>query len=239
MNFLELGQRLTIECGAGNVQLTTMQNQKGEALRFVNWVSQAWNELQTVFDCWEWMRSSSLLGAGVSFVADPGQAVVPLGTGPGQIGLDPKDFGGKWVEDSFRNYVTSFGFRSEIFLESISYDWWRDAYMYGANRAVQTRPVVIAVGPGKEICLGPPSNGLYTTTGDYYRSPAIMAQDTDIPAGLPTQYHMAIIYKGMEYYGAYEAATEVVARGEEGYGNQLFELTRRYGPRVKMGGPLA
>jgi hypothetical protein len=239
MNYLQLGQRLATECGATNVTLNSMLNQQGEQQRFVNWVNTSWNELQTLHDDWEWMRSSSLLGQGVSFVPDPGQASIPLGTGPGTIGLDPLLFGGKWAKASFRNYTTSVGPRSEIFMTDIRYDFWRDAYMYGANRDVKTRPVALAIGPDKSLCIGPPSNGQYTVTGDYYQAPSAMTADLDIPVGLPPQYHMAIVYKGMIFYGSYEAAPEVMERGLDGFGELLTQLERQYGPRARMAAALA
>lgn len=239
MNYLELGRRFTDESGATNVNLTTMTGQKGESRRFTQWIAQAWNEIQTLHDDWEWMRKSNLMGSGVSFVPAPGQAYIPLGVTPDTIGLDIDDFGGKWCIDSFRNYSTDAGPRSEIFMTEISYDWWRDSYMYGANRFVQTRPVVIGIAPDKGLCIGPPSNGLYTVTGDYYRSPTVMVADTDVPLGLPKKYHMAIVFKAMTYYGSYEAAPEVQGRGEEGFDQLIRELEAYYGPRVVMGGALA
>lgn len=242
MNYLELGQRLAVECAAPNVTLTSMLGNPllSEEQRFVNWINTAWNELQTLHDDWEWMRSSELLGQGVSFVPNPGQAVVPLGTGPGTVGLDPLLFGGKWAMNSFRNYATTAGKRSEIFMSRImQYDYWRNAYMYGANRSVQTRPIAIAVAPDKSLCLGPPPNGQYTVTGDYYRAPAIMQADLDLPLGLPLQYHMGIVYKGMMYYASYEAAPEVLERGLDGFNGVLTELERQYGPRARLTGALA
>lgn len=239
MNFLQLGQRLSVECGAANVSLTTMQNLTGEAARFYNWVGTAWIELQTLHDDWEWMRSSALNSGGVSFVPLSGVPVCPLGTGAGTVGLLATNFGGKWVKDSFRNYTTSVGFIDEIFIQEVSYDWWRDAIMYGAMRNVRTRPHIFAIAPDKSICVGPPSNGLYTVTGDYYAAPSSMSADIDTPTGLPNQYHMSIVYKAMVYYGYYEAAPEVKERGQDGWDEILTQLERQYGPRAHMAGALA
>lgn len=241
MNFLQLGQRLVQECGATNVNLGSMVGNaiNSEQQRFVNWAGQAWGEIQTLHDNWEWMRSSALLGAGVSFVPLLGQSAIPLGIGPGTIGLDPNLFGGKWVVDSFRNFTTAVGYRSEIFMTEISYDWWRDAYMYGANRDVKTRPIVISVAPDKSLCIGPPSNGTYTVYGDFYMAPTIMTLDADVPTGLPLPYHIAIVYKAMIYYGSYEAAPEVMERGLDGYSEIITQLERQYGPRASMAAALA
>lgn len=237
MNFLQLGQRMVQECGISGT-LTSMQNQTGEFARVVSWVGQAWDELQTKHDDWDWMRSSNLLGAGASFATVAGQAVYPLGTGPGTCGVTLANFG-KWDEETFRCYTTSVGVADETFLDSIPFDAWRNAYMLGALRLVQTRPVAIAVGTNKALCLGPPSDGLYTVTGDYFTSPNIMAANADEPTGLPVAYHMAIVYLAMLYYAGYESAPEVMDRGDAGYKKLLGELEAKYLPRVSFCGALA
>lgn len=241
MNFLSLSQRLVQECGVSGT-LSTTANQTGEFLRITSWINSAWNDLQTRHDNWTWMRSSVLVGGGVSFVpvAGPGTggAYTPLGTGAGTVGVAASNFG-KWVKDSFRCNTTAVTFLDETYMDPIGYDQWRNSYMYGALRTVQTRPVAIAIGPGKELCIGPPSNGNYTITGDYYRAPEQMAADTDEPTGLPNQYHMAIVYNAMMMYAGYEAASEVFQRGQGGYNRLINELEANYGPEVSFAGALA
>lgn len=222
MNRLALSQRLALECAVSGT-LTTTINTTGEQLRIVTWVDQAWNDLQTEHDDWNWMRSSNLLGAGASFVTVAGTATYPLGTGAGTCGIAVSVFG-KWARDSFRCYTTTVGTNDENILDPITFDAWRDVYMYGANRAVQTRPVAVAVGPDESVCIGPPSNGLYTVTGDYFTAPTIMLSDTDVPTGLPVAQHMLIVYKGMMSYAGYEAASEVFQRGKAGWDMMLAQL---------------
>lgn len=237
MNFLALGQRLQMECGVSGT-LSTMLGQVGSLGRLATWVNQAWTELQTERDDWDWMRSSNLLGAGISFVTVAGQASYPLGTGPGTCGLAAANFG-KWDRESFRNYTTSAGFQNEMFLDEIPFDTWRNSYMLGAMRAVQTRPVAIALGPDNSLCLGPPPNALYTVTGDYWAAPSLMALDTDVPTGLPGQFHMLIVYKAMMLYGGYEAAPEVYQKGSAGWTTLLAQLQVNNSPEISFAGALA
>jgi hypothetical protein len=237
MDFLSLGQQLVLQCGISG-SLSTMQNQTGEFGRVVNWIGRAWNELQTKHDDWDWMRSSNLLGAGVSFVTVAGQAVYPLGVAPGNVGITAAVFG-KWDETTFRAFTTSVGFQDETFLDPIDYDDWRDAYMYGAMRTVQTRPVAVAIGPNKSVCLGPPSDGTYTVTGDYFTAPTAMSADNSEPTGLPAQFQMLIVYKAMQYYAAYESAPEVQAAGDAGWKTLLPQLESIQAVRVGFAGALA
>lgn len=237
MNYLTLSQRLIQECGVSGV-LSTTANATGEFLRITSWINSAWNDLQTKHSDWWWMRSSVLTGGGVSFAPAAGVNYIPLGTGAGTVGVAADDFG-QWAIDSFRCNTTTVGFLDETYLDPIEYDMWRNGYMYGALRTVQTRPVAVAIGPGKQICLGPSTNGNYTITGDYYRAPLQMASDTDVPTGLPLQFHMAIVYNAMMMYAGYEAASEVFQRGEAGYKRMMVELEANYAQKMYFAGALA
>lgn len=237
MNFLSLSQRLVQECGVSGTLSTTV-NQTGEFLRITSWINSAWNDLQTRHDDWWWLRSSALVGGGVSFVPAAGIAYTPLGTGAGTVGVLAENFG-KWAMNSFRCNTTSVGFADETYMDPVEYDVWRDSYMYGAMRSVQTRPVAIAVGPDKQLCVGPPSNGNYTVTGDYFRAPTQMSADIDTPTGLPNQFHMAIVYNAMMMYAGYEAASEVFQRGDAGYKRMMAELEVTYAQKIRFGGALA
>lgn len=236
MTLLELVQRAMQECGVSGTIVTTV-GLAGEQLRVLDWVKTAWREVQAKHDDWTWMRSSNLAGGGVSFIPAAGVPVTPLGSGAGTVGVIAATFG-KWVTGSFRTYLTSVGTNNETMLDDISYDEWRDGYMYGAQRTVQTRPVVIAPGPAMQLCVGPPTNGLYTVTGDFYTAPTSMTLDADTPTGLPSGYDMVIVYQAMLYYGGYEAAPEVLDRGTVGYSKLMSEMEAKWLPECGFAGCL-
>ena len=243
MNFLTLSQRAIVECGvasnaAVSTVLSTTAGATGSVGRVVNWVGDSWNELQEKHDDWDWMRSSNILGAGVSFATVSGQASYPLGTGAGQVGVATDSFG-KWDIGTFRNFSTSVGYINEIFMDDISFDDWRDGYMYGAMRNVKTRPIAIAVGPDQSLNIGPPSDGTYTVTGDYFVAPSVMVNDTDLPTGLPTRFHLIIVYMTMQKYSLYESAPEVMQRGTLEFDKMYAQLQAVRAPTIKMGGALA
>jgi len=223
---------------SGLTSLTTVQSATGQTDRVANWVQQAWNDLQVMHSDWGWMRSSTLNAGGASFVPGAGVYRMPLGTGAGTVGVAAADFA-SWVEDSFRNYVTTTGVTSEILMECVDYDAWRNGYMYGAQQAVQTRPVVIAIAGDMTVMCGPPSNGSYTITADYYVAPTTMSADADTPTGLPAQYHMCIVYLALWKYGYYQAASEVVDRAKREYRTLYNQLAAKYLPRLRAGGALA
>lgn len=237
MNFLQLCQRAVSECGVSGT-LTTTTGQTGSLGRIVSWIGDAWNDVQSEHDDWDWMRSSNLLGSGVSFVPAAGQASSTLGAGAGTVGVAVDDFG-KWDRETFRCYTTTVGTSDETFLDNILFDTWRDAYMLGAMRTVQTRPVAIAVGPDQSLNLGPPPNGLYTITGDYFVAPSAMESDTDVPVGLPSRFHNMIVYATMMKYAGYESAPEVYQTGDRQYRQNINQLEARRLPRMSFAGALA
>lgn len=240
MNFLSLVQRLAQEAGSGLAgSITTTASATGELLRLSNWITQSWNDIQTKHDDWEWMRSSVLNGGGISFATVAAQYNYKFGTSAGQIGIPLASFG-KWQEGSFRCNTTAIGFLDELDLWCINYDAWRESYMFGAMRNVQTRPVVITIAPDKSLSLGPPPNGNYTITGDYYVAPTAISQDSDVPAGIPPQWHLIIVFYAMcKLYAGYENAPDVAAEGQPLYDKMMSEMEVNYTPRMRMGGALA
>ncbi len=237
MTRLELVQRLALEVAASGDVDTTI-DQEGEALRLVTWIDQAWSEIQTKNDDWTWMRSSNLLGAGVSFATVAGDYSYPLGTGAGAVGVTAANFG-KWDPYSFRLYTTATGIGDEQELRPIDYDTWRNVYMLGAQRSVTTRPVVVAIGPNETVVVGPPPIAGYTITADYFVAPSAMDADADEPAGLPLPFHMLIVYLAMTYYAGYESAPEVMDRAQAGYGPLMRRLERLRAQPIGVAGALA
>jgi hypothetical protein len=235
---LELVRALGRECGVSGVVASTESTPAGEDSRLIGWIDRAWEAIQTKQDDWQWMRSSNLVGLGVSFTTIAGDYDYPLGTGPGTVGV-PADNFGKWDPFSFRCYTTAFGFNDEDPLGPIGYDAWRDGYMLGAQRTVQTRPTVVAIGPNDTVVVAPPPTDQYTITADYYIAPTIMTLDDDRPTGLPVQYHMLIVYLAMTYYAGYESAPEVLDRGQAGYSQMLRQLARSQAQGISIAEALA
>ncbi len=243
MTFLELSRQAAVQCGVASgsaiqTKLPTVVGATGSLGRIVGWCNDAWTDIQMDRDDWTWMRSSNLLGQGVSFATIAGQASYPLGTGPGTVGVAVNAFG-KWDRETFRNQSTAVGFRNEILMDEVSYDTWRDSYMLGAMRSVQTRPIAIAIGPDQSLCVGPPPNGDYTITADYFVAPSVMVADTDVPLGLPERFAMIIVYRVMMKCGGYESAPELYQRGSEENAGMYAQLMQVRAPRPWFGGALA
>ncbi len=237
MKRLDLVNSAIVECGVSGGPLTTAVGLTGSLGRIAGWVDAAWNDIQVEHDDWDWMRSSNILGSGASFIPTAAQFNIPLGTAAGQVGITVDNFG-KWDKDTFRCYVTTVGTSSELFMDNLPFDVWRDSYMFGAMRTVQTRPIIAAIGPDQSVNICPPSNGLYTVTADYWLAPSAMVADTDTPTGLPLRFHMLIVYKAMMKYAGYESAPEVYSDGSMEYNLMFAKLENLRLPQITFAGAL-
>lgn len=238
MDYLALCNRLLLECAISGGPMTSVVDQTGEFQRVTTWVNQSYVELQTERFNWDPLRSSQLEGGGVSFQTIAGQPIYPLGTGAGTVGVAPNDFG-SWVKRSFRDQTTTSGVSDQFMLEWISFDAWRDAYSFGAQQTVETRPIAIAVSPLNAICVGPWPTSAYTLTGDYFIAPGLLATNIDEPINIQVQWQMLIVYQAMIYYGMYENAPDVVARGEKYYRKLKRQFANLRIPMVSAGRTLA
>ncbi|MES2942924.1 MAG: hypothetical protein V4772_08650 [Pseudomonadota bacterium] len=225
MNFLSLVQRAASECGAANVPQSVL-GQTGEALRFVNWVNEAWNDIQSSHQDWLWLRSST------SFALTQGQAIYT----PVECGISSGNFG-DWDRETFRYYTTASGLPTEMFVGYMDYDKWRDIYQFGSQRDVESQPIHATITPDKSLGMGPSPAAGYTFSADYYLAPSYMAANADIPL-LPTQFHLLIVYGAMMSYAAFESAQEVYQRGEKKYKEVMQKLIVDQLPELMVGDAL-
>lgn len=230
MNLLELVQRLWLEVGASGSEPDSAEGQTGENKRLVTWTNAAWKSIQNTHKDWDWLRTTA------SFTTVAGQAVYPLGSGGGTVGVTAANHG-MWARDTARQYLTSAGVNSEMEVPFIGYETWRSRYQLGSTRNTNVMPVEFSISPAKAICL-PPSLAGYTFGIDYFSAPTDLEKDKDEPA-MPAQYHEAIVYRAMMSYAGYDAASEVYQRGETEFKKfmRMLEADRR--PEPTWGGALA
>ena len=226
MNYLQLANRLRRKCRVSGSGFTTTQgSQVEEYYRLLDWVNEAWVDIQLKRIDWLWMKKS------MSFPTVSSQASYTVA----QIGLT--DFA-NWDEDSFRTYNTVVGLNSEIEMNVITYAEWRSNYQLGALRSSVSRPIEFAVLPDFSIGLGPVPIAGYSISGEYFKIPTELSLDADTP-GMPVQYHMAIIYRAMMFYGASELAQEVYQEGEKEFALMMNRLGTTQIDDIAMPGALA
>lgn len=222
--FIELAQRLRSECGVSGAD-TTVTSASGEWLRLVNWISQAWMDIQMENPEWEWMRKS------LSFNTVAGQSTYSPTT---DISLT--DFS-SWRDDSFRIYLASAGVGTEWLLPIRDYNSFRDFYLLSSRKTTYARPTEIAIKPNSDLIIGLAPDDIYVVSGEYYKEPVILTADADTP-DMPSKFHMAIVYKAMMSYGGFESAAEVYQRGDKEYKSMMNKIRYDQMPPLTKGGSL-
>lgn len=231
MNYLQLVQRLSSEVGASGTGPSSVLGQTGANQRLVNWIGSAWLEIQGLHNTWNWMREKfeweTVAGTGDYLPTDITNTLT------GQPMTDLR----YWYKDTLRCQKKSIGIQDEQWLVEWEYYVFRNTYRF--NEQVNGRPVVFAENPqGKAIMLGQIPDDVYLITGEYQKSQWALTNNSDEP-DVPEAYHMMIVYKAMDYYGMFEAAAEVVARGKAQYQALLTQLEREQLQEVYLGNPLA
>lgn len=232
MNYLQLTQRLWLEAGASGTSPgpSTVVGATGEDARLVTWTNAAWTDIQNAHTDWDFMRASA------SFTTVAGTSTYALGSGAGTVGVTAATFGA-WARNTGRCYTTATGTTDEQELEYIPYDAWRNGYLIGSLRSVNVRPEVVAISPAKGLCL-PPTLAGFTVTMDYFTAPVDLVADANVPS-LPAAFHLAIVYRALMMYGAYESASEAYDRGELEFGKLMRRMTADRLPEMTHAGALA
>ena len=225
MNLLQLVNQTRVECGVSGPTLSTAQGQVGESGRMVSWVQQAWIDLQTSKEDWLFLRKPfnfNTTGAQWQYTAT-------------DAGLS--DFG-NWKRDSFRCSSVGQDYKDEQLMNFMEWTTFRNLYRYANMRNTTARPVVISITPEKDMAFGSTPDQAYVIDAEYYTQPVSLSADSDTPA-LPTRFHMAIVYRAMMYYAGYEAAPEVLSRGDFEYRRLYSRMEIDQLPTLVSGPPLA
>lgn len=241
MNKLQLVQRYARDIKMTTIPDTTVVSASTprDWQRAYDYIDEAWLDIQTEREDWDWMLSSRSLGGGASFPTVANQFTYELGVGAGTIGIAENTFRA-WKERTFRCYLTSIGTRDEQYLGDQDFDVWQNTWEFNANRQAPSRPTVVAIGPRDSLSLGPaPDAAGYTITGDYWLKATQMAADADVPTNLPEEYHLAIVYGAMKKYGGRAPAPEIFQVGDMEYARYMNMLTNWRLPRLRMARPLA
>ena len=221
--FLSLAQAVYREGGISG-QITSTQNQTGEALRVTQWVANAYQEI--------------LNDQGMVWNFQHASVVVPLIPGQGIYTFDDFNLpaGVQWDTRSMRVAVNA-DLSDETFVMHMRYPEFRDYWLFSSRRTVKSRPLNVSVDFNTNLRIAPIPDQAYNLVMQYLISPPPLVDDTDVPI-LPQRFQMAIVWKALRHYGMFEAAPEVVTRAEHEYKTILQHIYNDQSPQVIVGDPL-
>lgn len=231
--FLQLVNQTQQEAGLAGGDLTTLQNGlSAESTRFKNWVNREWQRIQSDKVDWQWMRQSGTFPT----VANQAQyTIAAIGAASTPV-FAPATFG-NWIKGSFRFYLDP-AFSDEQLAAFITWDSFRNLYLYGSNRNNPSRPVAFTVAPDKSLYLGMKPDAIYQAVYEYYQAPIALAADADVPA-MPAAFHDLIVFRALKAYGVFMSAEEVIGRADEEIARIYPKLCVDQLPIVFSGAPLA
>jgi len=223
VNFLQMCQRVFVEGGISG-QITSTQNQSGEALRVVGWVADAYRRL---------VNDQS---QGWNF-AHP-EFIVPLVQGQGTYTFTdlalPK--GVQWDTRSMR-VASRPDMADETFLAHMQYSTFRDFWEFSSRRDQQGRPLNAAVDAETKLRIAPIPDQQYYLAGRAMIDPDGLVESDDEPV-FPSRFHMVLVWDALRSYGMFEAAPEVVARADNNLKVMLQQLYFDQTPEVVVAGAL-
>ncbi|MBF0136134.1 MAG: hypothetical protein H7833_05760 [Magnetococcus sp. DMHC-1] len=191
--FLEMCQKVRREAGVSGNGPPAVTGQSGVYEKIIQWVNDAWVEIQNSRPNWHWMWQE------FSFDTVAGIGSYTL------TSLD-LEYLGRLRQDSLSFYRKSIGPAGEGYLPYADYREWRRRY--GSGISVVGPPSLLTLSPDRLIKLGPVPDAIYTVRGVCYRRASRMTNNNDIP-GLPEEFHEAIVQLALLYYAAHEEAPEM------------------------------
>jgi len=217
---------------------TSVSNQSGEYGRIVDWVADAYKEIQQRHSNWRWLRSRFNFNTVASTDTYAYTAVTDS-----RLSATITRFL-RWItvdNDGLPNvtaYLTSGGVSGENHLIFLPWSIFRSIYKFGAQSALTGQPVHYTVDPQNKLVLGPNPSGIYTIQGEYQMSPQILAADADEPE-MPAEFHDVIMYRAMEKLAIDGAAVERLDRAIIEGGRMMRSLERSQLDGVRLGRPMA
>lgn len=206
---LQMVNNVRLEAGVAYPALTSLSSPSEETARIRSWVIREWERLQAERSDWFFMRKR------FSQTAVVGNRVLPLITG-----LDRPLMAGATVRLLSSDEEPILVLDRETFIAN---------HELGNARSEEGRPSAMTYDvESSQIKVAPTPTAAYIVEFDGTKSIQTLSEDTDVPA-LPAIFHPLIEARALIRYGTFNAAPEVIARGQEAedvlYSRLVEEMT--------------
>lgn len=237
MNYLQLAQRLRQELDLSGTGPEAVTGQTGQLQNVVTWTDAAWQAIQNMHGGrWRWLRGTFTLAT----VADDDTYAYGDATDD-STGSAIMRFNAWRLSDRLnppKIYLASAGVGTQKWLRYIGWDRFNAIYKIGSPASGY--PSHITVDPNDNLVLGPKPNGIYTVQGEFWRGPQTLSANADEPE-CPSQFHLAIVWYALKYYGYQQASPEALAQADAMLDDTLgpLELNQAEAMRWRKAGALA
>lgn len=229
MDFLGLCNSLHEKTGESGADLTTVISQTGYYREVVNYIANAWLDIQTKHPSWRFLRREAL---------PPTIALNPLVDADAWVLANLNTNIDEYHKNTFSVYDPAIGSSDESRLSYVAWERWKLIFGLDYDNSNPGRPIHITINPyTDQLVLGPTPDKAYIIAFQFAQQPVMLTADTDTPriiAGL----HEIIVWQALERYGMQEESNANTERGRRYYRRYLHRLQRRELPEIAIGGPL-
>jgi hypothetical protein len=226
--FLQLAQKLARESGTvqGDATPSSVVNQTGRLLKVVNWVIDAWKEIQNLHPSWRF-RLKEFDGQTLTLNTMEYTAATLNIT-------DHHDWiQGAKADEPYWIYDPDIGESDQSALTWLDWGDFRRQYRKGTHTAA--RPVHFSVSPTGNLYIGPKPDKAYPIEGQYIRTPQALAANDEVPI-CKEAFHEIIVWYALVYLAEHDEAAFSVATAQRKYDNYLADLEGSELPRPTTAG---
>jgi hypothetical protein len=214
MNFLALSQKVALKADLTSGMTTTI-SQVGVLAKIVDWVVDAYDEIQGAEKWWTFQtkRDSATMMTGVDNYA--------VST------FFPNDFDFLHEKSVYYNIIGNFSGRIDV----ISWEDFTETYLYVALSP--ERPTVMAFDPTGQVYFNTSPDDNHVIRFDYQQRQQHFTANLDIPV-LPEDYHDLIWRLALIKYGEHYGAAEVYVPAQDYYEDRMQLFKNQYLPKMKF-----
>lgn len=220
--YLDLAKKLHQEAGLSGTGPASVLSQVGMAKKVVDWVSDAWDDLQALRTDWKWMWKSD--GLITMVPAQRGYDLVGLGFLVNEV-----------VRDSIRIRISGEP-ATERWLTWLDYEDFRAAFMSGVEQSGQSTSVT--VDPAGYMKLNPVPDAAYEVRFEYYKTPTTLVNNTDEP-DMPERFQQVIVWSALMSYCAHDENVSLYQAAEKNYRKWLYRVRNSQLPTTTTSEPMA
>jgi len=218
MTFLELCQAVARESGTmSGTTPSSVVSQTGRQLKVVNWVIDAWRDIQNRRPDWRFLiaefTGSVISGTG----AYTGSGSFALSRFANFLTTRDQRRG----DEQMTIYLTSSGVSDEMPLPFMPYPTFRRLYRRGTQ--TNDRPLYYSVDYSNQFVLGPVPNATFTVGGLYRKTPQVLAANADEPE-CRAAHHITIQWLALARLHEADGAWNAAAIAKSNYLQSLAAL---------------
>lgn len=227
MNYLQICQKTARDSGTiSGTAPSSVTSQSGRLLKVVNFVNDAWQDIQNARNAWLWLRaefSKDTIAGTARYTA------TAWGLARFADWIVDHRVSGRYPTSI---YLKATGVADEGAISLIGWDDWKAKY--GRGSQTNGRPTQYAVSPAMELCLGSVPDAVYVVNGEYRKGNQTLSANADTPE-MPDRFHELIVRRALELLAGHDERPIAFADSKVKASEMYFALERDQLPGIAAG----